>query len=323
MITNYRLVLMGAFAAAFEQSQGMELNGSAAASYANPVLDFTLNSMDQVTPVSQAVPEKSSLWHAFDGVPFLFSRPNHRKLSKTYQSRDELDASHRSLAFGDYVDQSFSCPFTTTCPNVCVAEASDCPADATCAAASSSPDHEFALCADGTCADLTLGEACAADLETPCGCSKLSVACAKQIDLWDTCHDRFQVYYDVHAQCLDDEAEAVPPPTMTTAPVLFALVMVVITLLMFVWCAFNQRLSPVSGSSMDMENELGEKWTQTGYKSNIVGKVLYGLIVLGHVSIQALLLLVTFHYCKLSRDNFSSSDLPRHISNNSNDSSPS
>ncbi len=40
--------------------------------------------------------------------------------------------SERFLAFGDYVDTSFSCPATITCPGICVASAEDCPADSVC-----------------------------------------------------------------------------------------------------------------------------------------------------------------------------------------------
>ena len=39
---------------------------------------------------------------------------------------------HRSLAFGDYVDPTFSCPATVTCHVVCVANATNCPMDASC-----------------------------------------------------------------------------------------------------------------------------------------------------------------------------------------------
>jgi hypothetical protein len=311
MMLTHRLFLMGAFAAAFEQSQG-KLNSSSNGA----VLDFTIG-LEQVAPTSPAIPieEKGSLWHAFDGIPFLFSRPNGRKLSKKQVSMNEslLDTSnqmHRSLEFGDYADHSFTCPLTTTCPNVCVATAEDCPVDATCASASDSPEHEFELCLDGTCADKTLGETCAADLETPCGCSTLSVACAKQIDIWETCLDNFQTYYDLHSQCVENETPALPPPTMTAAPMLFFMSMMVVTLLMLLWCAFNQRLAPVLGSTSELENEHGEKWTQTGYKSTIVGQALYGLVILGHLSIQVLLLLTSIHYCELYYILYGSLQLP-------------
>lgn len=42
------------------------------------------------------------------------------------------DHHHRSLAFGDHIDTSFACPATVTCNIVCVANVTDCPADAMC-----------------------------------------------------------------------------------------------------------------------------------------------------------------------------------------------
>lgn len=303
MMIIHLILLIGAFAATFEHIQALSSSNAAS----NHVLDFALG-MNQAPMSPTAMPSnQNSIWHALDGIPFIFHRSNKRKLGKKVltvpQQVEHRDGSnqkmqHRSLVFGDYADHSFTCPLTTTCPNVCVAKAQDCPVDATCASASSSPDHEFELCIDGTCADKTLGEVCATDLDSPCGCSKLSVACAKQVDLWDSCHDKFQEYYDVHHQCLEDEAEALPPPNMTAAPVLFSLCMLAVTLLLFTWCAFNQRLRPVSGSCSHLENEHGEKWTQTSYKSTLIGNVMYGLIVLGHISIQVLLLLTVIYYCK-------------------------
>jgi hypothetical protein len=118
----------------------------------------------------------SSWWNAFDGIPFLLERRPTRKLSRSKVSNnggsddrmlnslqeDNVNDFHRFLAFGDYADHSFQCPATTTCPIVCVANVDDCPQDATCPG--THPDkefdanHEYELCADGTCADKTAGE---------------------------------------------------------------------------------------------------------------------------------------------------------------------
>ena len=77
-----------------------------------------------------------------DGIPILIrSRPN-RKMSVNNQSivhpkgvdewPEEVVAHGRFLAFGDYVDPTFSCPAKITCPDICVASVDDCPADAVC-----------------------------------------------------------------------------------------------------------------------------------------------------------------------------------------------
>jgi hypothetical protein len=87
----------------------------------------------------------SSLWHAMDGIPILMDRRPARKMSVNNHSAAHpkgvddrsggvvaVVAHERFLAFGDYVDTSFSCPATITCPDVCVASAEDCPADSVC-----------------------------------------------------------------------------------------------------------------------------------------------------------------------------------------------
>ena len=96
-----------------------------------------------------------------DGIPILIDRRPERKMSvNAYYSSvahhhpegsDEWSvgpAAHgRFLAFGDYVDPTFSCPATVTCPNVCVASAECCPEDAICPGThpdnEGDPDHEY------------------------------------------------------------------------------------------------------------------------------------------------------------------------------------
>ncbi len=77
-----------------------------------------------------------------DGIPFLIAKTPARKMSVDNQSFvhskgvEEFPegpvARERFLAFGDYVDPTFSCPATVTCPDICVAAAEDCPSDAVC-----------------------------------------------------------------------------------------------------------------------------------------------------------------------------------------------
>ena len=99
----------------------------------------------------------SSLWHATDGIPILLDRRPARKMSVNDNSAAHpkgvddwpggLVAHERFLAFGDYVDTSYSCPATITCPDVCVASVEDCPADAVCPGThpdgEGDPDHEY------------------------------------------------------------------------------------------------------------------------------------------------------------------------------------
>ena len=102
----------------------------------------------------------TSWWHAMDGIPILMDRRPERKMSvNAYHSSvahhhpegsDEWSvgpAAHgRFLAFGDYVDPTFSCPATVTCPDVCVASVEYCPEDAICPGThldEGDPDHEY------------------------------------------------------------------------------------------------------------------------------------------------------------------------------------
>lgn len=117
---------------------------------------------------------------------------------------------NRFLEFGDFVDPTFNCPATTTCYLVCVETTADCPSDATSASASAGldPSHEYELCKDGNCADLTLGESCDPSLESPCTCAGITFTCPKQVDLYDSCHARFQEYFTAHSTCLEEESES-------------------------------------------------------------------------------------------------------------------
>ena len=256
---------------------------------------------------------QQSLWHSLDGIPFLFSRRSTRKLSTKYVINDAIPSDsfvpnntqqmHRSLAFGDYTDPTFDCPATTTCPVVCVNAIDDCPADATCAQANpDAADHEFELCNDGTCADVTLGEACDAELESPCTCGGLEVTCPKQIDLYDQCFERFQTYYDENTECVENEQENLPQVDFRVAIIAFFGTLISVTGAMFLWCAYNQRIAPVQGSTsrlqcVSKESE-GQTWTQTGYQHTVVGSILHGLVILVHLGIQGLLLFLTIEYCK-------------------------
>lgn len=98
-----------------------------------------------------------SYWmlYSLDRVPFSIERRSEQSNRGTTITKEEvLDKfpeealrHRRSLAFGDYVDPSFSCPATTTCANVCVASINDCPEDALCPGThpddDGNPDHTY------------------------------------------------------------------------------------------------------------------------------------------------------------------------------------
>eukprot|EP00985_Skeletonema_marinoi_P015332 scaffold7897_cov130-Skeletonema_marinoi.AAC.7 len=285
----------------------------------------------------------SSWWNAFDGIPFLLDRRPTRKLTKVKVSSSnnvgsindrmlnslqedtvDVDDFHRFLAFGDYADTSFQCPVTTTCPIVCVADVAECPEDALCPGTHPDKeyeaDHEYELCTDGTCVDLTAGEVCDDDAESACQCDALPVMCAKQVDLYPYCSTRFQQYYDSDAECLELQEENIPQVSFT-GPWFVACFVILsgVTLLMLSWCAWNQRLAYVDGSTVPLESAklsgdavtsaMGAKttlvssnnnewWTQTAYKRNFIGMSIYSLVILVAILIQFLLLALTVEYCK-------------------------
>lgn len=132
--------------------------GSSSSHYDNVVVIPALATVGQVEVVGRSVGNdingkldkdgptsnhNSSWWHA----PFLINRRPKRKLTNklvinkdkggerqlSSEADDDSDiAMHRFLAFGDYVDPTYSCPATTTCPVVCVAAVEDCPEDVVC-----------------------------------------------------------------------------------------------------------------------------------------------------------------------------------------------
>jgi hypothetical protein len=305
MITIRRLVVT---AAALSCHVVLGSNISSSAVFASSI-DRGLDPIQQPPATSAVVTNKGSWFHALDGVPFLLARKSKRKLTKnpTGIATDALPSEqrHRHLAFGDYADPTFSCPATTTCPLVCVNSTSDCPIDATCALARPEfPDHSFELCNDGTCADTTLGEACDAELESPCTCGGLGATCPKIIDEYDSCFERFGTYYDENAICTELEEENLNQVDFNGVAFKSCYIpLVVITILMFGWCAFNQRIRPVEGSCVGLECAIrgkeGEKWSQTGYKRTVVGSTLHGLVMMVYLAFQGLLLFLTIEYCKL------------------------
>lgn len=197
--------------------------------------------------------------------------------------------------FGDYVDPTFNCPATTTCGRVCVANVTDCPAEMLCGVGEQ-------LCLDGSCA------AVCPDMDeesSPCAFACAPVACAKVIDNYDNCKSKYGPWYDAEAACGKEEAaETIHLWNFTEAGfVFFYSWILVVTALVYGWCAFNQRIAPVEGSTKSLElnfsksgeKELSQGW-QTGYKIHPVGAVINVLTFLTLFGIQGLLAWLTIQY---------------------------
>lgn len=137
--------------------------------------------------------------------------------------------------------------------------------------------------------------------------------CAKQVDLFTNCESRFQQYYDSNSECLEAQNESIPQVSFTGAWFIACYVLICgVTLLMLGWCAWNQRLAPVSGSTMPLEllaslsesvagsdrSNMNQGVTQTAYKRTVVGMSIYALVIIVAILIQMLLLFLTVEYCK-------------------------
>jgi hypothetical protein len=188
---------------------------------------------------------------------------------------------------GDFAETPDTCPARTTCPLVCVVDATECP---------TACGSGLVLCNDGVCS-----ESCDDEIETPCVCDDLPVACAKVIDLYDACFESFQGFYDADAACQEAQDEEIPLLSFITEPAfIFCYAWISgVTVAVVLWCAFNQKLFPVADSTMPLASATGssrEDWTHTGYKNHAVGLIAHLLVILTFIGIQFLLFLLTIFY---------------------------
>lgn len=131
--------------------------------------------------------------------------------------------------WGGYVDPTFNCPATTTCPQVCVANGTACPLILQCA------DNET-LCVDGSCA----GE-CADSLESPCPYECAPIACPQIVEYYDQCFVQFGGLYDEATVCGANEVAAATMMVSFNEPAfIFCYTWVsVVTALILFWCFFK------------------------------------------------------------------------------------
>lgn len=90
-----------------------------------------------------------------------------------------------------YVDPTFNCPATTTCPLVCAARYEECPTQMRC-------PEPLVPCADGSCATF-----CSTNLVSPCTKECLPVACPHFVTTYDVCLAEFEPWYTV--DCVEQE----------------------------------------------------------------------------------------------------------------------
>lgn len=144
--------------------------------------------------------------------------------------------------FGDHVDPIWNSPATTTCKQVCVANVTDCPSEMLCS------DGQ-ALCADGACSLF-----CTGNEVSPCEFACAPIACQKVIDSHDQCAEKYGGLVALEAACGEIEiAEEISLWTFKEAGFVFFYVWIcVATFLVLAWCAYNQGMTPVEGSTQSL-----------------------------------------------------------------------
>lgn len=148
---------------------------------------------------------------------------------------------HVGADFGDYADYTFECPSKTTCPVICVANTTTCPTVC---------EANEQLCADGSC--IPDNEVCLSDLVSPCACNGW-VVCAKTIDFWPSCSEKYQDYYDNATACAP--STSIDLVTFREPSFIFCYSWITgISAVIVAWCFFNQVLFPVKGSTRSLDS---------------------------------------------------------------------
>ncbi len=195
--------------------------------------------------------------------------------------------------FGDYVDPTFNCPATTTCKQVCVVSVNDCPPSMQCS------DNET-LCEDGTC-----GPFCTGNEVSPCEFKCAPIACQKVIDTLDNCNELYGDLVAAEATCgAEETATETALWGFNEAGFLFIYIWISMsTLLLLAWCAYNQRIAPVEGSTQSLELNFSisaeknvSQGYQTGYKIHPIGMFVNVIIFVTLFGIQGLLAFLTIQY---------------------------
>lgn len=194
------------------------------------------------------------------------------------------------LRTGDFFEVPGACPASTTCPVVCVTNVTDCPTVC---------GDGLTLCTTGNCElDCTFWDD--GKLANPCTCTTQTIACPKVVDLFTTCADRFQGFYDENKQCLINDATAVEQLSFTEPWFLVCYYWIIgVSVSVMLWCLYNEKIYPVATSTVPLEaaNEIsGGAWTQTGYQRHLVGSLIYLSVIFTFAAFQFLLFLLTIFF---------------------------
>jgi len=85
------------------------------------------------------------------------------------------------------------------------------------------------------------------------------ITCMKVVDYYNSCRDKYQEAYDYQEQYSADVIEESTTLLTFKEPIfMFCYSWIsAITVMILLWCAYNQRFSPVSGSSKPLQEATG------------------------------------------------------------------
>lgn len=200
-------------------------------------------------------------------------------------------------------NDDFSCPAFTTCPVACARSIDDCPKESSCPEGSN-------LCIDGSCASVADGGCDNLNLINPCIYDCAPIACTKQDTFYEDCTSIFGEVLDYSDWCTLFTWSNLERRDQSSAVFMFFYLWISITsLFVYMWCAFNQRFKPMHGSTQDLQEAVTKDeishsndsqdsvpWTQTSYRSSMVGNFIYILTIITLVMFHVLLGLFTVFY---------------------------
>jgi hypothetical protein len=128
-------------------------------------------------------------------------------------------------------------------------------------------------------------------------------------DFYPNCTISFAYEYAANTECIENQEEALPQVSFTGPVFLFCYYFLSgVTLLVISWCFYNQKVCPILESVKTLTPTSmittttktvdggQQEWTQTGYKKNLVGEIIYYLVWINLWGIQFLLALTTILY---------------------------
>ena len=188
--------------------------------------------------------------------------------------------------FNTYVDPSFTCPVLITCPQICVAANTSCPTHC-------DADLDQVLCADGTCQTSCPASATALN---PCTLPCAPKACPSIVQYSWACDQQYGAIYDAEQVCQEQQEALFREPKYNELPFLIlAAWFVLVTICVWIWNTIRRRNSQTEGITQTLQETAASsdstlpEQTVTGYRTSLVGSILYGAVMAMLVAFQILI----------------------------------